>query len=87
MMEVIAILLATPEPEQPPRVTLVEVKGPVPSVQPWVRYEYADPALERLASGQKILLRMGVVNERRMKKKLAQFRDEVARRQATAAPR
>lgn len=80
LMEVIALLLATPEPEQPPQLTLVEVKGPVPSVRPWVRYEYADPALQQLSAGQKILLRMGIVNERRLKKKLAEFRDEIRKK-------
>jgi hypothetical protein len=76
-MEVIAQLLATPEPEQPPRVQLLEVKGPIASLRPWVRYEYAEPALEELTAGQKILLRVGLVNERRLKKKLAEFRDAV----------
>lgn len=77
LMAVIAQLLATPEPEQAPRVQLLEVKGPMPSVRPWVRYEYADPSLEQLSAGQKILLRTGLVNERRLKKKLAEFRDAV----------
>lgn len=79
VQEVIALLLATPEPEQPPQVQLLEVKGPIPSTRPWVRYEFADPSLERLAAGQKILVRMGLVNERRLKKKLAEFRDELRR--------
>lgn len=79
LMQVIAQLLATPEPEQPPRLQLLEVKGPVPSVRPWVRYEYADPSLEELSAGQKILLRIGPVNERRLKKKLVEFRDAVGR--------
>jgi hypothetical protein len=83
LLDVIALLLATPEPEQPPQLHLLEVKGPVPSTRPWVRYEYADPALEQLASGQKILLRVGLVNERRLKKQLAAFRDEL-RRQSQA---
>jgi hypothetical protein len=47
-----------------------------------VRYEFADPALESLTSGQKILLRVGPVNERRLKEKLAQIRTELARRVA-----
>lgn len=83
LMEVIALLLATPEPEQPPQLTLVEVKGPIVPQQPWLRYEYADPALEQLTAGQKILVRVGLVNERRLKKKLAEFREAVLQRTAT----
>ena len=80
LLEVIELLLATPEPEQPPKVELVEVKGTVPSVRPWVRYEFSDPALEALAPGQKILIRVGVVNERRLKKRLSELRDEIVKR-------
>lgn len=80
LMTVIALLLATPEFEQPPRLELTQVKGPIPSERPWVRYQFADPALEELTAGQKILLRVGVVNERRLKKKLAEFREEVVHR-------
>jgi hypothetical protein len=47
-----------------------------------VRYEYADPSLEALTAGQKILLRSGPVNERRLKAKLAEFRAAVLRRSA-----
>jgi hypothetical protein len=45
-----------------------------------VRYEFADPALESLSSGQKIMLRVGPVNERRLKEKLAEIRGELAGR-------
>ena len=37
-------------------------------------YQFDDPALESLSAGQKILLRMGSVNERRVKAKLAELR-------------
>jgi hypothetical protein len=77
VVEVIDLLLATPEPESPPRLQLTEVKGPVPSTQPWVRYQFADPELESLAAGQKILLRMGPVNERRLKAKLLEIRAQI----------
>lgn len=80
LLEVIDLLLATPEPEQPAQVELVEVKGPVASVRPWVRYEFSDPSLEALASGQKILIRVGIVNERRLKKRLSELRDEIVKR-------
>ena len=58
--------MTTPVPAQPPTVTLVEVKGDVPSTRPWVRYEFADPALESLSAGQKILLRTGADNHQRV---------------------
>lgn len=81
LIEVINQLLATPSAaEQALKVQLTEVKGPVPSVRPWVRYEFADPALESLTAGQKILLRVGPVNERRLKAKLAAIRQELVKR-------
>lgn len=79
VVEVIELLLATPPPPDPLHVQLVEVKGTVPSERPWVRYEYADPALEALAAGQKILLRVGPENQKRLKAKLAEVRAELLR--------
>lgn len=77
VVEVIDLLLATPEPSSPPRVQLTEVKGPFADPRPWVRYQFADPALESLTSGQKILVRMGRDNERRIKQKLRAFRTDL----------
>jgi hypothetical protein len=77
VIDVIDLLLATPEPAEPPRLQLTEVKGPIPSTRPWVRYQFADPALESLAAGQKILVRVGPVNERRLKAKLAELRERL----------
>jgi Protein of unknown function (DUF3014) len=74
LIEVIDVLLATPDAPEPTPVMLVEVKGEVPSTRPWVRYEFVDPQLESLAAGQKILLRTGAVNQRRLKAKLAEIR-------------
>jgi hypothetical protein len=48
-----------------------------------VRYEYADPDLESLSAGQKILVRVGSVNQRRLKAKLAEFRQELVKRAPT----
>ena len=48
--------------------------GPVQPERPWVLYEFDDPVLQSLSAGQKILLRIGTVNERRMKAKLAEIR-------------
>lgn len=74
LIEVIDVLLATPDAPEPTPVMLVEVKGEVPSTRPWVRYEFVDPELESLAAGQKILLRTGAVNQRRLEAKLAEIR-------------
>jgi len=71
-------LLSAPEPTGPLRVKLTEVKGDVPAAQPWTRYEFADPQLEALSAGQKTMVRMGLVNERRMKARLKEFRAQVA---------
>jgi hypothetical protein len=78
LVAVIDHLLQAPVPAGPVQVKLTEVKGEMQSERPWVRYEFVDPALESLSAGQKILVRMGPVNERRMKAKLAEFRRQVA---------
>ena len=78
LIAVIDHLLQAPEPQGPVQVRLVEVKGDVPSQRPWVRYEYVDPKLESLSSGQKIMVRMGPENERRAKASLLGFRQQIA---------
>jgi DUF3014 family protein len=82
VIEVIDLLLATPETEQPPEVRLTEVRGPVQPVRPWVRYEFADSRLQSLSSGQKIMLRVGPENQQRLKRKLRAIRAEVLKRSA-----
>jgi len=77
---VIDVLLATPDVEYPVKLQLTEVKGPITPLRPWVRYEFVDPDLESLSAGQKILVRVGAVNQRRLKAKLAEFRQELVRR-------
>jgi len=62
-VEVIDHLLAAPE-----------VDGPVRLVQPRVLYEFADPKLEQLSAGQKILLRIGRANAVKVKEKLNEIR-------------
>lgn len=74
LVEVIDLLLATPETDAPLQVRMPPINGPVRPARPWVLYEFADPSLEALSSGQKVLLRMGVINERRVKARLAEFR-------------
>jgi len=67
LVSVIDHLLATPEPQ-----------GPLLLEQPKVLYVYADPDLEARSPGQKLLLRMGVDNTRTVKKKLREFRAQIA---------
>lgn len=83
-VDVIDVLLATPEPASPPKVHLPTVHGPVQPQRPWLLYEFDDPQLEALTAGQKVLLRMGVANERRVKAKLVELRGLLA---ATPAQR
>jgi len=45
--------------------------------QPKVLYEFADPALENLSAGQKIVVRMGPENGKRVKDKLRAIRREL----------
>ena len=79
LVEVIDLLLATPDVNVPVKVHLPAVNGPFQPKRPWLLYEFDDPALETLTAGQKILLRMGPLNEHRMKAKLAEIRGLLAR--------
>ncbi|QXL83286.1 DUF3014 domain-containing protein [Comamonas sp. NLF-1-9] len=83
LVAVIDHLLASPEPAEPPAVHLVSVAGQVQSLQPWVRYEFVDPQLQQLSAGQKIMVRVGLDKERRLKRVLLALRAQVAR---TPAP-
>lgn len=74
LITVIDLLLATPEPSGALQVEIPEIRGPLKPVRPWVLYRFSDPALENLASGQKILLRVGTQNEKRLKSKLVEIR-------------
>ena len=84
LVEVIDQLLATPDVNGPLKVHLPTINGPLQPERPWVLYEFDDPALQSLSAGQRMLLRMGPVNERRMKAKLAEIRRLVT---AGALPR
>jgi Protein of unknown function (DUF3014) len=57
-----------------------EIQGPIQLTQPKVFYEYADPKLESLSAGQKLLVRMGPANEVIMKSKLREFRRSIVNR-------
>ncbi len=63
LIGVIDHLLAAPEP-----------KPPVHLSQPKIMFEFADSDLEDLSAGQKILVRVGIENERRLKAKLRDVR-------------
>jgi hypothetical protein len=63
LVDVIDHLLATPD-----------VPAPIALAQPKVLYEFADPALEQRSAGQKMLIRMGPVNESHVKAKLRDIR-------------
>ena len=78
LVAVIDHLLQAPEPASPPQVKRVEIKGDVPSERPWVHYEFVDPSLESLSAGQKMMIRTGLVNERRLKARLREFRGQIA---------
>jgi hypothetical protein len=82
LVQVIDQLLATPELAGPVQLVLTEVKGSVPTLRPWVRYEYADAALEARPAGQKMLMRMGTENARVLKAKLQEFRQLIGPRPA-----
>jgi hypothetical protein len=69
LVETIDNLLQTPD-----------VKGDIQLVRPNVMYQYADPMLEDLSAGQKMLLRMGPQNEAIVKAKLKELRAAIADR-------
>ena len=69
LVEVIDHLLATPN-----------VKAPIALAQPKVLYQYADPELEALSSGQKAMIRIGPDNAAVLKVKLTEIRSQVAGR-------
>src|SRR5262245_5158041 len=52
--------------------------GPVKLVRPKVLYQFADPELEGLSAGQKVMVRMGAENAAKVKAKLREIRRELA---------
>jgi hypothetical protein len=63
LVEVIDHVLSTPD-----------VREPLKLEQPKVYYTFADPKLEALSAGQKILIRIGPGNALKVKAKLLKFR-------------
>jgi hypothetical protein len=68
-----------------PAVELPVINGPVQPERPWVMYEFMDQDLSELTSGQKLMLRMGPENMRRVKARLQELRALIAT-PADAAP-
>ncbi len=66
VIEAIDDLLAAPE-----------IARPVGLVQPKVVYEFADPGLESLSAGQKLMVRIGLRNERAAKAWLRDVREQL----------
>jgi hypothetical protein len=78
LVVVIDSMLDTPEPAGPLEVRLPNTEGASAPARPWILYEFADPQLAALPAGQKLLLRMGPVDARRLKARLAEFRKLIA---------
>ena len=86
LVAVLDHLLQAPEPRGPVRVKLLPVNTELADPRPWVRYEFEDPALQALSSGQKILVRMGPENEARAKALIRELRKRVATRDLPPRP-
>lgn len=52
-------------------------EGPITLVQPHIFYKFADPKLESLSAGHKLMLRIGNENASTIKKKLREIRGEL----------
>lgn len=76
LVKIIDHLLATPTTRG----------GPIELVRPKVLYQFADPKLESLSYGQKILLRIGGKNAEQLKTKLTQVRAELVNLNVRANP-
>ena len=74
VIAVIDHLIESPRVAEPIEVRLANVKGPIQPTRPWVMVEFADPELEERSSGQKLMLRIGADNARRLKTKLTELR-------------
>lgn len=68
MVAVIDNLLATPD-----------IDGPIALVRPHVMYKFADPELESLSAGSKVLLRVGPEHAKVIKQKLREIRAQLVK--------
>lgn len=78
LLDVLDLLSRTPEPPSPVAVVPPDIRGPIQPLRPWVLYAYADPDLESLTAGQKILLRMDSVQRKRVLARLSELRTLLA---------
>ncbi|HXT99415.1 MAG TPA: DUF3014 domain-containing protein [Polyangia bacterium] len=74
VVAVIDDLLATPDVGEPVRVKHIDAEGASPAPVAARLYVYDDPSLEKRTAGQKILLRVGQDNAKRLKAKLVEIR-------------
>ncbi|RJF99274.1 DUF3014 domain-containing protein [Noviherbaspirillum saxi] len=58
-------------------------EGKIALVQPHIFYKYADPELESLSAGHKLMIRMGNDNAQRVKAKLREIRGELVKGSVT----
>jgi len=79
LIAVIDLLLETPEPSGALPVEVPDIRGPLKPTRLWLLYRFSDPALEGLSSGQKILLRVGMDNRKRLRSKLVEIRKLIAK--------
>ncbi len=56
-----------------------EIQEPVKLLQPKVFYVYADPKIEQLSIGQRIMVRIGYDNEMKLKTKLKEIQKELVK--------
>ncbi len=75
-VQAIDVLLATPA-----------LPGPLRLTQPKVFLQYADPDVERLPAGQKLMLRIGPENAKRVRAKLLELRAAITDPALAAVPR
>jgi hypothetical protein len=78
VIAVIDDLLATPDVGGNVELVLPPQDPSIEVARPWVLYQYADPKLQSLSAGQKILIRMGSENAGRLKAKLRELRQRLA---------
>lgn len=55
-----------------------DITGPIELVRPNVFYDFAEPTLQKLSAGQKILLRIGPANRKNVQAKLIEIRKALA---------
>ena len=78
-IQVLDLLIKTPEPSEVLPVELMKLVGPYQFAQPWTHYQFEKANYEQLTIGQKIMLRLGLKNESIVKAKLKEFRNLIDR--------